>query len=157
AIEQRTTVAHPRSTVGTVTEVYDHLRVLFAALGKPHCPRCAEPIAAQSAEQMAERLLADSPGTPVAILAPVVRGRQGAFKKGPHDLPAAAFVRARIAAKGYNLAEPPPLEPRRNHRIDVLVDRLVLRPGVEKRLRASLEKALDLARGVALVSFEAGG
>jgi excinuclease ABC subunit A len=157
AIEQRTTVAHPRSTVGTVTEVYDHLRVLFAALGKPHCPRCAEPIAAQSAEQMAERLLADSPGTPVAILAPVVRGRKGAFKKELHDLAAAGFVRARIDGKGYNLAEPPTLEPRRNHRVDVLVDRLLLRPGVEKRLRASLEKALDLAQGVCLVSFEAGG
>jgi excinuclease ABC subunit A len=156
AIEQRTTVAHPRSTVGTVTEVYDHLRVLFAALGKPHCPRCAEPIAAQTAEQMAERLLADSPGTPVAILAPVVRGRKGAFKKELHDLAAAGFLRARIDGKGYNLAEPPTLEPRRNHRIDVLVDRLLLRPGVEKRLRASLEKALDLAQSVCLVSFEAG-
>jgi excinuclease ABC subunit A len=157
AIEQRTTVAHPRSTVGTVTEVYDHLRVLFAALGKPHCPKCAEPIAAQTAEQMAERLLADAPGTPAAILAPVVRGRKGAFKKELHDLAAAGFVRARIDGRGYNLAEPPTLEPRRNHRIDVLVDRLVLRPGVEKRLRSSLEKALDLAQGVALVSFEAGG
>jgi len=157
AIEQRTTVAHPRSTVGTVTEVYDHLRVLFAALGKPHCPKCAEPIAAQTAEQMAERLLSDSPGTPAAILAPVARGRKGAFKKELHDLAAAGFVRARIDGRGYNLAEPPTLEPRRSHRIDVLVDRLVLRAGVEKRLRSSLEKALSLAQGVALVSFEAGG
>jgi excinuclease ABC subunit A len=156
AIEQRTTVAHPRSTVGTVTEVYDHLRVLFAALGKPHCPKCGEPIAAQSAEQMAERLLADSPGTPVAVLAPVVRGRKGAYKKELAELAAAGFVRARIDGKGYNLAEPPALEPRKNHRVDVLVDRLILRPGVEKRLRASLEKALDLAQDVALVSFEGG-
>jgi excinuclease ABC subunit A len=156
AIEQRTTVAHPRSTVGTVTEVYDHLRVLFAALGKPHCPKCGEPIAAQTAEQMAERLLADSPGTPVAVLAPVVRGRKGAYKKELQELAAAGFVRARIDGKGYNLAEPPALEPRKNHRVDVLVDRLILRPGVEKRLRASLEKALDLAQDVALVSFEGG-
>jgi excinuclease ABC subunit A len=156
AIEQRTTVAHPRSTVGTVTEVYDHLRVLFAALGKPHCPKCGEPIAAQSASQMAERLLAESPGTALAVLAPVVRGRKGAYRKELQDLAAAGFVRARIDGKGYNLAEPPALEPRRNHRVDVLVDRLILRPGVEKRLRASLEKALDLAQDVALVSFEGG-
>src|SRR5260370_42463508 len=80
AIEQRTTVAHPRSTVGTVTEVYDHLRVLFAALGRPHCPRCSEPIASQTAEQMAERLLENPEGTPRAILAPVGRGRQGALR-----------------------------------------------------------------------------
>ncbi len=156
AIEQRTTVAHPRSTVGTVTEVYDHLRVLFAALGKPHCPRCGEPIAAQTAEQMAERLLADSAGTPVAVLAPVVRGRKGAFKKELQALASAGFVRARIDGKGYNLVDPPALEPRRNHRVDVLVDRLILRPGAEKRLRASLEKALLLAHDVALVSFEGG-
>ncbi len=157
AIEQRTTVAHPRSTVGTVTEVYDYLRVLFAALGKPHCPRCGEPITAQTAEQMAERLLAESAGTPLAVLAPVVRGRKGAFKKELQGLAAAGLVRARIDGRGYNLTEQPPvLDPRRNHRVDVLVDRLVLRAGVEKRLRASLEKALDLAHDVVLVSFEGG-
>ena len=157
AIEQRTTVAHPRSTVGTVTEVYDHLRVLFAALGKPHCPRCGEPITAQTAEQMAERLLTEHAGTPLAVLAPVVRGRKGAFKKELEAFVAAGLVRARIDGRGYNLTEQPPvLDPRRNHRVDVLVDRLVLRPGVEKRLRASLEKALDLAHDVVLVSFEGG-
>ncbi len=131
--------------------------MLFAALGRPHCPTCGEPIAAQSAEQIAERLLRDAPGTPIAVLAPVVRGRKGAFKK---ELRGARRRRAScgpaIDGTGYNLAEPPALDPRRNHRVDVLVDRLVLRPGVEKRLRASLEKALDLAQDVVLVSFEGG-
>jgi excinuclease ABC subunit A len=156
AIEQRTTVAHPRSTVGTVTEVYDHLRVLFAALGRPHCPRCSEPIASQTAEQMAERLLENPEGTPLAILAPVARGRKGAFRKEIAALVRAGLVRARVDGKGRNLAEPLALDPRRNHRIDVLIDRLILRPGAEKRLRAGLEKALDLARDVVLVSFEGG-
>jgi excinuclease ABC subunit A len=156
AIEQRTTVAHPRSTVGTVTEVYDHLRVLFAAIGRPHCPRCSEPIASQTAEQMAERLLENPAGTPLAILAPVARGRKGAFRKEIAALAKAGLVRARVDGKGRNLAEPLTLDPRRNHRIDVLIDRLILRPGAEKRLRASLEKALDLARDVVLVSFEGG-
>ena len=156
AIEQRTTVAHPRSTVGTVTEIYDHLRVLFAALGRPHCPRCAEPIAAQTAEQMAERLLENPEGTPLAILAPVARGRKGAFKKEIAALIKVGLVRARVDGKGRNLSEPLELDPRRNHRIDVLIDRLILRPGAEKRLRAGLEKALDLAQDVVLVSFEGG-
>src|SRR5437899_3253720 len=156
AIEQRTTVAHPRSTVGTVTEVYDHLRVLFAALGRPHCPRCSEPIASRTAGQMAERLLESPEGTPLAILAPVARGRKGAFRKEIAALAKAGLVRARVDGKGRNLAEPLSLDPRRNHRIDVLIDRLILRPGAERRLRASLEKALDLARDVVLVSFEGG-
>jgi excinuclease ABC subunit A len=156
AIEQRTTVAHPRSTVGTVTEIYDHLRVLFAALGKPHCPRCREPIAAQTAEQIAERLLENPEGTPVAILAPIARGRKGAFKKEAAALAKAGLTRARVDGKARNLAEPLDLDPRRNHRIDVLIDRLVLRPGAERRLRAGLEKALDLAGDVVLVSFEGG-
>src|SRR5258708_15658798 len=119
AIEQRTTVAHPRSTVGTVTEIYDHLRVLFAALGRPHCPRCAEPIAAQTAEQMAERLLQNPEGTPLAILAPVARGRKGAFKKEIAALIKVGLVRARVDGKGRNLSEPPGLGPRRDHPIDV--------------------------------------
>jgi len=156
AIEQRTTIAHPRSTVGTVTEVYDHLRVLFAALGRPHCPRCGEAIASQTAEQMAERLLESPAGTPLAILAPVVRGRKGAFRKEIAALVRAGLLRARVDGKGRNLAEPLALDPRRNHRLDVLIDRLILRRGVERRLRAGLEKALDLARDVVLVSFEGG-
>jgi len=157
AIEQRTTASHPRSTVGTVTEIYDHLRVLFSALGKPHCPRCGRAISSQSAEQIAERLARYPEGTVLALLAPVVRGRKGAFKKELAALAAQGFVRARIDEKVRNLAEPIALEPRRNHRIDVLVDRVVVRPGVGKRLVAGLEKALALARDTVLVSLEGGG
>jgi len=157
AIEQRTTASHPRSTVGTVTEIYDHLRVLFSALGKPHCPRCGRAISSQSAEQIAERLLRYPEGTVLALLAPVVRGRKGAFKKELAELTAQGFVRARIDEKVRNLAEPIVLEPRRNHRIDVLVDRVVVRPGIGKRLVTGLEKALTLARDTVLVSLEGGG
>ena len=130
AIEQRTTVAHPRSTVGTVTEIYDHLRVLFATLGKPHCPRCGEPIAAQSADEMAARLLEQSPGAVAVVAAPVARGPQGRLPQGARRRarrgpPARAHRRPR----GRASADRSPLDPRRGHRIDVLVDRLALRPG----------------------------
>jgi excinuclease ABC subunit A len=157
AIEQRTTLSHPRSTVGTVTEIYDHLRVLFSALGKPHCPRCREPITAQTAEQIVQRLMRYPEGTHLAVLAPVVRGRKGAFRKELADLLAQGYSRARVDGRVRGLEEPLLLEPRRNHRIDVIVDRLTIRPGVDKRLVGSLEKALGLAKDVVLVSFEGGG
>jgi excinuclease ABC subunit A len=156
AIEQRTTASHPRSTVGTVTEIYDHLRVMFAALGRPHCPRCAEPIRSQTPEQIAERLLAAPEGTRLAVLAPVVRGRKGAFRQQLKGLAEQGLQRARVDGRLRALDEPLSLDPRRNHRIEVLVDRLALRPGVEKRLKAALERALALAQGVVLVSLEGG-
>ncbi|HXY38923.1 MAG TPA: excinuclease ABC subunit UvrA, partial [Vicinamibacteria bacterium] len=157
AIEQRTTVAHPRSTVGTVSEVYDHLRVLFATLGRPHCPRCGEPIAAQTGEEMAERLLRQAQGAVAVIAAPVARGRKGAYRKELQAARSAGLQRARLDGRAVSLHEPLRLDPRRGHRIDVLVDRLALRPGAEDRLRASLEKALELAHGVVLVSVEGRG
>jgi excinuclease ABC subunit A len=156
AIDQRTTLSHPRSTVGTVSEIYDYLRVLFAAVGRPHCPRCGEPISSQSAAEIADLLLRNPVGTPVALLAPVARGRKGAFKAELQAAVALGLKRARIDGKAANLEPLPVLDPRRNHKIDVLLDRLVLRPGVEPRLRAGIERALDLARGVVLVSFEGG-
>jgi excinuclease ABC subunit A len=157
AIEQRTTVAHPRSTVGTVTEVYDHLRVLFASLGRPHCPRCGEPIAPQTADEMAERLLRQANGAVAVIAAPVARGRKGAYRKELAAARARGLQRARVDGRAATLGETLNLDPRRGHRIDVLVDRLALRPGAEDRLRASLEKALDLASGIVLVSIEGRG
>ena len=153
AIEQRTTVSHPRSTVGTVTEIYDHLRVLFAALGRPHCPRCGEPITAQTAEQMADRAPGQRRRAP--------RRGAGAGRARPQGrLPARSWqaaARRGLAprARGrrrVDLDEPLPLDPRRNHRIEVLVDRLVLRPAARSSACvAGLEKALDLADGVVLV------
>lgn len=157
AIEQRTTVAHPRSTVGTVTEVYDHLRLLFATIGKPHCPRCGDPIAAQTAEEMAARLVEQSPGAVAVVAAPVARGRKGAYRKELAAARAAGLQRARIDGQAVVLADRTPLDPHRGHRIDVLVDRLALRPGSEERLRASLARALDLAGGTVLVSVEGKG
>jgi excinuclease ABC subunit A len=156
AIEQRTTSSHPRSTVGTVTEIYDHLRVLFAALGRPHCPRCAEPIAAQTLDQMVERLMGSNEGTIVGLLAPVVRGRKGSFRKELAALSARGHPRARVDGRVRSLDEPLGLDPRRNHRIEIPIDRLAVRPGVEKRLRAGIERALALAGDVVLLSFEGG-
>jgi excinuclease ABC subunit A len=156
AIEQRTTASHPRSTVGTVTEIYDHLRVLFSALGHPYCPRCREPITSQTAEQIAQRLLRYPEGTHLAVLAPIVRGRKGAFRQRLDDVKAQGFLRLRVDGKLRNLETPVVLDPRRNHKIDVLVDRIMVRPGVEKRLLAGLDKALSLANDVVLVSFEGG-
>ena len=122
AIEQRTTVAHPRSTVGTVTEIYDHLRVLFATLGRAHCPRCEHPIAPQSAEQIAERLLGQAPGAVAVIAAPVARGRKGGYRKAARGGPqAAGFLRARIDGEAAHLHDPltaqsPPGTPHRRAR-----------------------------------------
>jgi excinuclease ABC subunit A len=153
AIQQGTTASQPRSTVGTVTEIYDHLRVLFAAIGKPHCPRCQEPISAQTSTQMAARLMELPEGTLVGILAPVVRGRKGAFRREIAALAAAGHGRARIDGRARSLDEPLALDPRRNHRIDVPIDRLAIRPGAEKRLREGLERALGLAGDVVLASW----
>ncbi len=157
AIEQRTTVAHPRSTVGTVTEIYDHLRVLFSTLGRAHCPRCDHPIAPQSAEQIGERLMQQARGAVAVVAAPVARGRKGGYRKQLAAAREAGFLRARIDGEAAHLHDPITLNPRRGHRIDVLVDRLALRPGAEARLRTSLERALGLASGVVLVSIEGRG
>ena len=157
AIEQRTTIAHPRSTVGTVSEVYDHLRVLFATLGRPHCPRCGEAITAQSADEMAQSLLRQAEGAVAVVAAPVARGRKGGYRKELAAARALGLQRARIDGHAVSLAEPPRLDPHRGHRIDVLVDRLALRSGAEERLRASLEKALELTGGIVLVSVEGRG
>ena len=157
AIEQRTTASHPRSTVGTVSEIYDHLRVLFAALGKPHCPRCGRAIAAQSPDQIADRLWRTAPGCAVAVLAPLVRGRKGAFKKELADVAARGYRRVRVDGRVLDLEPSPDLDARRAHRVEVVVDRLALRPGSEKRLRESLEKAFDLGGDVIAVVVEGVG
>ena len=154
AIEQRTALGHPRSTVGTVTEIYDHLRVLFSALGKPHCPRCQEPIAPQRIEQVADSLLLHAHGAVVALWAPVTRGRKGAFRKELAGLRAQGLKRVRIDGRARSLEEPAPLDPRRNHRIEALVDRLVVGPGCEKRLLASLDRAMLLGGDTVLAAIE---
>jgi excinuclease ABC subunit A len=154
AIEQRTALGHPRSTVGTVTEIYDHLRVLFSALGKPHCPRCQEPIAPQTTLQVMESLLAHAQGAVVALWAPVARGRKGAFRKELAELKAQGLKRVRVDGRAKSLDDPLALDPRRNHRIEALVERLVVRPGCEKQLAASLERAMLLGGDTVLAAIE---
>ena len=155
AIEQRTTVCHPRSTVGTVTEVYDHLRILYSALGQPHCPRCRQEVSPQTPEQIVERLLRYPRGSVLGILAPLIRGRKGAHRKPLDELRRLGCRRVRVDGRWQGLDATLNLDPRRRHTVDVLVDRLAIQPGTEPRLRLALERALALAEGVVLVSFEA--
>ncbi|MGC2583635.1 MAG: excinuclease ABC subunit A, partial [Acidobacteriaceae bacterium] len=142
SIEQKTTSRSPRSTVGTITEIYDYLRLLYASVGVPHCPNCGRQISRQSAEQIVERILALAPGERVTIYAPVVRGRKGEFKDLLDKLDQQGF-RARVDGEIRDLAEPLNLEKRKNHTIEAVVYRAVLKPGIEKALAASVEKALQ--------------
>ncbi len=151
AIEQKTTSRNPRSTVGTVTEIYDYLRVLFARVGVPHCPRCGRVIAAQTVQQMVDRVLGLAPGTRLLVLAPVVRGRKGEYRKLFFDLARQGYTRVRVNGVVRELAEEIELDRNRKHTIEVVVDRLVVRDTVQARLADSLETALRLADGVAVV------
>ncbi len=155
SIEQKTTSRSPRSTVGTITEIYDYLRLLFASVGVPHCPQCGNPISRQSPEQIVERILALSPGERVIIYAPIVRGRKGEFKDLLDDLDQQGF-RARIDGELRDLSDSIHLDKRKNHTIDAIVDRVVLKSGDEKltkRLEASVAKSLQIANGLVLIGF----
>jgi excinuclease ABC subunit A len=152
SIEQKTTGSNPRSTVGTVTEIYDYLRLLFANIGIPHCPRCGIEITSQSLERILDLVLTYPQDTRINVLAPVVRGRKGEFKKELEALKARGFSRARIDGQFRSLEDEITLERRRNHTIDVVVDRLVLRSGVERRLAESVETALTLADEIVVIN-----
>jgi excinuclease ABC subunit A len=156
AIEQKTTTRSPRSTVGTITEIYDYLRVIYSAIGTPHCPNCGKPIARQSTEQIVQSVLALKPDDRVMVLAPVVRGRKGEYKKELERYAKEGYVRARIDGDLVNLDEPPPLDRRKNHTIEIVVDRLLLKPGIAQRLEQSIETALKLAGGLVTVSVVGG-
>jgi excinuclease ABC subunit A len=155
SIEQKTTSRSPRSTVGTITEIYDYLRLLYASVGTPHCPNCGRPISRQSAEQIVERVLALPAGERLIVYAPIVRGRKGEFKDLLDSLDQQGF-KARIDGEVRDLADPISLEKRKNHTIEAIVDRVVLKPGVEKRLEAAIAKALQLANGLVLIGTAAG-
>ncbi len=150
SIEQKTTSRSPRSTVGTITEIYDYLRLLYASVGTPHCPNCGRPISRQSAEQIVERVLALPAGERLTVFAPVVRGRKGEFKDLLDTLDQQGF-KARVDGEVRDLADPISLEKRKNHTIEAIVDRVVLKPGVEKRLESAVAKALQLANGLVLI------
>src|SRR5437667_2339684 len=155
-IEQKTTNRSPRSTVGTITEIYDYLRVLYASIGVPHCPNCGHEIARQTSEQILEQVLALGPQERVMILAPIVRGRKGEYKKELDKLARQGFVRARIDGVLRQLDEEITLDRRKNHTIEVVVDRLLIKPEVEKRLEASIVTATKLADGLVLVAVVNG-
>ncbi len=150
AIEQRSAGRNPRSTVGTVTEIYDYLRLLYARVGHPHCPECGRAVSAQTVQQMVDRLLLLPAGTRLQVLAPVVRGRKGAHRGLLERLLREGFVRARVDGDFVELGSPLDLDARKKHVIDVVVDRLVVKEGIAGRLADSLEIALKQAEGVAL-------
>ena len=156
SIEQRSASHNPRSTVATVTEIYDYLRVLFARAGTPHCHKCGRPIAAQTVQQMADRLLALEPGTRFSVLAPIVRGRKGEYKSLLSDMMKKGFIRARVDGRVVELGEPIELDKKKAHTIEIVVDRLVSSADIRQRLTDSLETALDLAEGLASVQVAGG-
>jgi excinuclease ABC subunit A len=152
SIDQKTTTRNPRSTVGTVTEIYDYLRLLYARIGIPHCPKCGKVVSGQSAEQIVDQVLALPEGTRFTVDAPIVRGRKGEFKDVLEDLRSDGFTRVKIDGEQYLLDEPPALDKQIRHTIVVVVDRLVMKQGLRTRLNDSVETALRLAEGLVEVS-----
>ncbi|MGO9637649.1 MAG: excinuclease ABC subunit UvrA, partial [Terracidiphilus sp.] len=168
SIEQKTTSRSPRSTVGTITEIYDYLRLLYASIGTPHCPNCGRPIAHQTADQIVQRILELGRGERVTVMAPIVRGRKGEFKELLDQLDRQGF-RARVDGELMDLSEPVLLDRRKNHTIEAVVDRILLKnppayalplppgkPSVEKRLDLAVAKALQLANGLVLAAVASG-
>ena len=156
SIDQKTTSKNPRSTVGTVTEIHDYLRLLYARVGVAHCPKCGREISRQSVDQMVDQLLALPERTRVQLLAPVVRARKGEHVKVLEGIAKQGFVRARIDGEVYDIAEAPALTKQKKHTIEVVVDRLILRPDIKGRLTDSLETALSLSGGVAVADIGPG-
>jgi excinuclease ABC subunit A len=159
SIEQKTTSRSPRSTVGTITEIYDYLRLLYSSVGIPHCPQCGKPISRQSAEQIVQRVMQLKPEDRVMVLAPLVRGRKGEFKAELAKLAQHGFVRARIDGELRNLDEELDniqLDKRKNHTIEVVIDRLLVKPGIEKRLEQSVATAMKLGNGLVQVAVVGG-
>jgi excinuclease ABC subunit A len=152
SIEQKTTSKNPRSTVATVTEIYDYLRLLFARVGKPHCYACGKPIASQTVQQIVDQVMALPAGTRFQVLAPVVRGRKGEYRQVFTDMRVQGFVRVRVDGKLRDLEEPIELDKNKKHTIEVVVDRLILKDDVGKRLADSVETALRLGEGIVTVN-----
>jgi len=156
AIDQKSGSRNPRSTVGTVTEIYDYLRLLFARIGKPHCPKCGKPITQQTVQQIVDQVMALGEGTRVQVLAPVIRGKKGEHKKVIEDIRKEGFVRVRVNGEVHGVDEDISLERYKIHTIEIVVDRLVIRPGVEMRLADSLELAMRRGEGIAIVNVVSG-
>ncbi|TDB70582.1 MULTISPECIES: excinuclease ABC subunit UvrA [unclassified Micromonospora] len=153
SIDQKSTSRNPRSTVGTITEVYDYLRLLFARIGEPHCPVCGEKISRQSPQQIVDRVLAMAEGTRFMVLAPVVRGRKGEYVDLFAELQSKGYARARVDGVVHQLTEPPKLKKQEKHTIEVVIDRLSVKPSAKQRLTDSVEAALGLSGGLVLLDF----
>ena len=151
SIDQKTTSKNPRSTVGTVTEIYDYFRLLFARIGKPHCPKCGREIRRQTVDEICDRVLAFPDGSKILLHAPVVRGRKGEYQKELNGYIKSGFGRVKIDGIIYDLQEEIHLEKNIKHNISVVVDRLVIKEGIRKRLTDSLETALKLADGLVVI------
>ncbi|MEY4721461.1 MAG: hypothetical protein RIQ46_1186 [Pseudomonadota bacterium] len=156
SIEQKTTSRNPRSTVATVTEIYDYMRLLWARVGIPYSPATGEPITAQTVSQMVDRVMALPEGTRAYLLAPVVRGRKGEYRKEIAEWQKAGYTRLRIDGTFYPIEEAPALDKKFKHDIEVVVDRIAVREGIETRLADSFEQALKLAEGLAYVDLADG-
>lgn len=152
SIDQKTTSKNPRSTVGTVTEIYDYIRLLFANIGIPHCPKCGKEISPQSIDQIIDAILELPTGTKIQIMSPVVRGRKGEYVKTFEDARKKGFVRVRVDGEMYELSgEPIKLDKQKKHNIDIVVDRIVVKEGISKRLTDSVETALKMAEGIVTI------
>ena len=154
SIEQRSAGSNPRSTVGTITEIYDYLRLLFARIGTPHCYQCHRPITRQSSQEIVEQILKLPKNTKIKILSPLVRGRKGEYQKILSDIKKEGFVRIRVDRKIYDLSQPIKLDKNKKHNIEVIIDRLIIEENIKKRLADSVETALKTGKGLAVISYD---
>ena len=156
SIDQKSTNRNPRSTVGTVTEIYDYFRLLYARIGIPHCPKCGKEIKKQTVDQMVDEIMRLEEGTKFQLLAPIVRGRKGEHVKVFQNAKRSGYVRVRVDGNLYDLSEEIKLEKNKKHNIEIIVDRLVRREGIEKRLADSIETVMELAEGLMIVDVIGG-
>ena len=156
SIDQKSTNRNPRSTVGTVTEIYDYFRLLYARIGIPHCPKCGREIRKQTVDQMVDQIMSMPQGTKIQLLAPVVRGRKGEHQKLLERAKRSGYVRVQVDGSVYELTEKIRLDKNKKHNIEIVVDRLVVKPGIEKRLTDSIENVLNLAEGLMTVDVIGG-
>ena len=156
SIDQKTTSKNPRSTVGTVTEIYDYLRLLYARIAIPHCPVCGRVIEQQTVDQMVDQIMALPEGSRIQILAPVVRGRKGEHKKEFENAKRSGFVRVRADGILYDLSEEIKLEKNKKHNIEIVIDRLILKSDIRSRLSDSLESAMSVSGGLVLIDVQNG-
>ena len=153
SIDQKTTSKNPRSTVGTVTEIYDYLRLLYARVGVPHCPKCGKEIKQQSIDQITDQIAALPERTRITILAPVIRARKGEYAKVFEDAAKSGYARVRVDGSIYDLTEEIKLDKNKKHNIEIVVDRLVIKPDIMRRLTDSVETASNLSGGLVIVYF----